>query len=443
MKGESFEHRLRHMKKALLVFLCVILLMDSSVVLVSSSSQSQEGASVSSMDDSIIEMINQIDESLLREYHSGLLNFAPRYTGSINCNLAAEYLYSEFQDLGLQTEFHEWRYGGYHSKNIVATLPGTDIWSTVEYILCAHYDTFRTSPGADDDGSGTAALLAIASVLRNYQFNHTIRFIAFSGEEVGTYGSFTYARDASFRGDNIRAVLNMDMIGYANTEEGGKVLRFFPPKRSTWIADEASVIAQKYNDLLDMKVVTLPGYRGADNQAFVDYGYDGVWIAHQDGYPWGHSPEDTADHLNWSYFVKTTRLMLVITVEFAQKPIDVQVALQRPYEGYTYFFKRPVFESSFGKKYFGGLRGSTFIVGGRAQATAVVYSKEPIQYVVFCIDGYFMFWDSEPPYEWTIQGWFTPIIGKHNLDVYAYTTTGKVAYDQMDISIFELATTYK
>ncbi len=431
------------MKKTRLVFLAIALLLNSSIISVSAQGQTSNGKAVTSDESTIIEMINQIDESLLWEYHSGLLKFSPRYTGSITCNLAAEYIYSEFQQMGLETEFHEWRYGGYHSKNVVATLQGTDAGSTVEYILCGHYDTVINSPGADDDGSGTAAVLAIASVLSNYQFNHTIRFITFSGEEVGTYGSFTYARAASYRGDNIVAVLNMDMIGYANTAEGGRVLRFFPPERSTWIADDATVIGEKYNDIIDMKVVTLPAYRGADNQAFVDYGYDGVWIAHQDGYQWGHSPEDTADHLNWSYYVKATKLMLAITVEFAQKPIDVQVVLHRPYEGYTYFFKWPVFESSFGKKYFNGLRGSTFIFGGRTLASAEVFSNDPIQYAVFCIDGYFMFWDSEPPYEWTIQGWFSPIIGKHILDVYAFTTTGKVASDQMDITIFELATSYK
>jgi hypothetical protein len=432
-----------HMKKTLFVFLVVALLLNSSVLIISAQDQPSNGTTLSADESTIIEMINQINESLLYDYHAGLLKFAPRYTGSISCNLAAEYIFSEFQQMGLETEFHEWRYAGFHSKNVVATLQGTDPDSSVEYVLCGHYDTVVDAPGADDDGSGTAAVLAIASVFRNYQFNHTIRFIAFSGEEVGTYGSFTYARDASYRGDNIVAVLNMDMIGYASTAEGGRVLRFFPPERSTWIADEATVIGEKYNDMIDMKVVTLPGYRGADNQAFVDYGYDGVWIAHQDGYPWGHSPEDTADHLNWSYYVKATKLMLAITAEFAQKPIDVQVVLHRPYEGYTYFFKRPVFESSFGKKYFGGLRGATFILGGRTVASAEVFSHEPIQYVVFCIDGYFMFWDSEPPYEWTIQGWFTPILGKHILDVYAYTTAGKRASDQMDITIWELATSYK
>jgi hypothetical protein len=344
--------------------------------------------------------------------------------------------------MGLNVEFHEWQYGGFRSKDVVATLPGVDLNSTAEYILCAHYDTVAVSPGADDDGSGTAAVLAIASVLKNYQFNHTIRFITFSGEEVGTYGSFTYARDASFRGDNIVAVLNIDMIGYASTTEGGRVLRFFPPERSRWIAEDATSIAEKYNEIIDMHVVTLPAYRGADNQAFVDYGYDGVWIAHPDGYQWGHSANDTADHLNWSYYVKATKLMLAITAEFAQKPIDVQVVLRQPYEGYTYLFKRPILESSFGKKWYGGLRGLTIILGGKTVAIAQVFSAEPIQYVIFCIDGYFMVWDSEPPYEWTVQGWFYPLIGKHVFDVYAYTTSGKIASDQMDIFILSLSTSY-
>ena len=177
-------------------------------------------------------MINQINVSLLFAYHHELMKFGPRYTGSVNCSLAAQYIYDSFQDMGLSVEFYNWSYGKFKSKDVVATLPGTDLNSTAQYSLCGHYDTVAVAPGADDDGSGTAAVLAIAYVLSKYQFNHTIKFITFSGEEVGTYGSFTYAREASYRGDNIVAVLNMDMIGYANTTEGGRILRFFPPPGS-------------------------------------------------------------------------------------------------------------------------------------------------------------------------------------------------------------------
>jgi hypothetical protein len=430
------------MQKTLFVLLVVPLLLASCVLTVARDLEPNM-TSLSFDEATIIEMIDQINESLLFEYHHELMKFGPRYTGSLNCNLAAQYIYDSFQQMGLDVEFHDWRYDSFQSKDVVATLYGTDVNSTAEYILCGHYDTVASSPGADDDGSGTAAVLAIANILSQYHFNHTIRFITFSAEEVGTYGSFTYARDASYRGDNIVAVLNMDMIGYASTTEGGRILRFFPPPRSRWIADYATTISEKYNEIIDMKIDTLPSYRGADNQAFVDYGFDGVWIAHQDGYPWGHSSNDTADHLNWSYYVKATKLMLAITAEIAQKPIDVQVILHRPYEGYTYFFKYPLLESSFGKKWFGGLRGLTIILGGKTVASAEVFSNEPIQYVIFCIDGYFMFWDSQPPYEWTIQGWFYPINGRHTLEVYTYTTSGKIASDEMDIFILEFSTSYK
>jgi hypothetical protein len=388
-------------------------------------------------------MINQINESMLFAYHQKLMNYGPRYTGSLNCTLAARYIYHAFEEMGLTVEYDPWHFGRFTSENVVATLPGTDPGDTAQYILCGHYDTVAGAPGADDDGSGTAAVLAIASVLSKYDFNHTIKFITFSGEEVGTYGSFTYARDASFRGDNIRAVLNMDMIGYANTPEGGRILRFFPPLRSRWIAQFATTISEKYQDIIDMSIDTLPSYPGADDQAFVDYGYDGVWIAHQDGYPWGHSANDTADHLNWTYYVKATKLMCAVTAEFARQPLDVQVLLREPLEGYTYLFKHPILRTSFAKGWYNGLRGITIIFGGRTMARAEVITTEPIKYVIFCFDGEFMVWDSQPPYEWRIQGWFLPVSGKHTIEVYAYTTTGKVASDEMDIFILSFSRSYQ
>ncbi|GAI52836.1 unnamed protein product, partial [marine sediment metagenome] len=109
--------------------------------------------------------------------------------------------------------------------------------------------------------------LAIAKIMSHYSFNHTIRFIAFSGEEVGTYGSFTYARDAYGRCDNIVAVINADMIGYANTTDGGKILRFSQSERSTWVAEFAKTICGKYMDLIDLFVELIPNHRGADHQS--------------------------------------------------------------------------------------------------------------------------------------------------------------------------------
>lgn len=390
----------------------------------------------------VIEMITQINETMMYSYLTSLVAFGPRYTGSDNCTQAGQYLYDTFRTLRYSVEFHTWSEHKFTCRNVVATLEGSDSGSNATYILSAHYDTVLGSPGANDDGSGVAALLAIAHVLQQYSFKHTIQFIAFSGEEVGTYGSYAYARDAYRRSDNIVAVLNLDMIGYANTTEGGKILRFFYPERSKWIADSAHQIGEVYEPWLNISVGSFPNYIGADHQAFIDYGYDGVWIAHADGYPWGHSPQDTVDRINFTYFTKATRLALVILTEFARTPLELQVVLTYPFEGYLHIANRPILPLNLGRAWHIGLRGATVVLG-KTTAEAEVHTNQSIQYVIFCVDGNFQFgWSSSPPYQCEIRGIHYPFFGKHTLKVYAYTTSGCVATDEMNIYIFTLGSRF-
>jgi hypothetical protein len=429
------------MKTKILSLLLMCLLTSPILQIVSSKDFNENIDPQGKIEGSIVDMIEQIDESLVFHYHDDLMGFGSRYTGTINCTLAGQYIFNEFGKMGLDVEFHDWKYDRFESRNIVATLHGNDNQSNAIFIMSAHYDCTPGSLGANDDGSGVAAVLATAEILSQYSFNHTIRFIAFSGEEVGTYGSFSYAHDCYRGGENIVAVINADMIGYADTEQGGKFLRIHFPERSEWISDFAISIADKYMDIIDLAIEKRPNYIGADHQAFIDYGYDGVWIAHHDGYPWGNTPEDTPDHLNWTYQTKATKLLLAIIAEIAQKPIDIQIVLTTPYEGYGYVFNRTIIPLDLGRYWYKGLRGITLIFG-RAYASVDVYSTEEIEYVVFCIDDNFIFFDSEPPYEWKIQGKHYPPIGKITLKVYVYTMSGKVATDEMDIRIFTLSCQY-
>ncbi len=387
------------------------------------------------------EIVAQVDESLVRMYHENLMSFGPRYTGSINCTLAGQYLYECFEEMNLSVAFHEWEYDGFHSRNVVATLEGTDPDRHGYYVVSAHYDCTPGSLGADDDGSGVAAVLSIAQIMSQYQFNNTVRFILFSGEEVGTYGSFSYACDCYQNGDDVLGVINLDMIGYANTTKGGRLIRFHSPKRSEWIAEWASEVSMRYSDLLHMGVELRPNYIGADHQGFVQFGYDGVWIAHHDGYPWGNTPQDTPDHLNWTYQIKATRFLLAFVVDLARTSIPIQVHLRTPYEGSLSLFDRSVWYLDGGKPWYLELRGVTLLIGG-ATALCEVFSKDPVEQVIFCIDDDFLRGDSQPPYEWKIQGKFFPLIGRHTLRVFAYTTTGEMATDEMDIFIVTLSCQY-
>lgn len=100
--------------------------------------------------------------------------------------------------------------------NVVATLPGKD---SLQVILCAHYDAITSTmwtytPGADDNASGVATVLEAARVLGARDWQHTLRFVLFSGEELSLFGSEAYVKEAVERGDVIIGAFNTDMIGW-------------------------------------------------------------------------------------------------------------------------------------------------------------------------------------------------------------------------------------
>lgn len=103
------------------------------------------------------------------------------------------------------------------NDNVVCVKPGTT--RPDEYVVMgAHYDTIAypasNAPGADDNASGTVAVLEAARVLKDMDFERSIVFIAFSGEEEGLVGSGAWAEDAASAGLDIIGMLNLDMICY-------------------------------------------------------------------------------------------------------------------------------------------------------------------------------------------------------------------------------------
>ncbi len=130
---------------------------------------------------------------------------------------AQNWIKGEFENLGLTVELQDFSMPmGPASDNVIATKLGTKYPNEV-VMLGAHYDSYSNTdnqPGADDNASGTAAVLEIARILSQYNFDRTIIFCAFSGEEYGLYGSAAYASRCSQEGMNILGYFNLDMIGY-------------------------------------------------------------------------------------------------------------------------------------------------------------------------------------------------------------------------------------
>lgn len=114
-----------------------------------------------------------------------------------------------------------------HLKNVIATLKGTNPDDNRIFVVSAHLDSRVESdddgtsfaPGADDDGSGIAAILELVRIMSKHEFSGTIVFMAVSGEEHGLYGSAHMAQRAKDENWNLVAMLNNDMIGCSSSSE--------------------------------------------------------------------------------------------------------------------------------------------------------------------------------------------------------------------------------
>ncbi len=113
--------------------------------------------------------------------------------------------------------------------NIVATLPGTQASSRDRiYVVSGHYDSMPSdvmdptsdAPGANDDASGTAAVMELACVMTKYSFDATLVFMAVAGEEQGLIGSTHWAEQARAKNLNIAGMFTNDIIGSAIGADG-------------------------------------------------------------------------------------------------------------------------------------------------------------------------------------------------------------------------------
>jgi len=219
-------------------------------------------------------------DSLLRTL-GDLQAFGTRYTYSPKCDSAAQYIGSRFTELGLTPEFDRYLAGTQHdtSWNVIATIPGTVHPESV-VIACAHYDSYSddplvVAPGADDNGTGTAALIELARVLRETPFRWTIKLAAFSGEEQWMLGSGHWVDSVVVpQGMLIAGVYNLDMFSY--TAYDSTRMYFITNLASRPLAVRAETVNVRYGIGLN-----LINYRdddcAGDNTPFWEHGIKAVF----------------------------------------------------------------------------------------------------------------------------------------------------------------------
>lgn len=159
---------------------------------------------------------------------------------------AALYLKTELESYGYEVKDHSFPSKGAGTPNLEATLLGSDATLASEIIVIgAHYDTTQRSPGADDNASGCAGVLALAKRFAGKPQARTIRFVLFPNEELPTggtpeMGSWIYAEKCKAAGDRIVGMLSLEMIGYYSDEPNSQK---YPPPLSALYPSTGNFIA--------------------------------------------------------------------------------------------------------------------------------------------------------------------------------------------------------
>jgi hypothetical protein len=164
-------------------------------------------------------------------YEKALFDFDSKHITRPGNKLAADYLFNAYKSFGYEPE-QQWfdnrvALGG-KTANVIATLKGT-VNPELVYVVSSHYDSVAGGPGADDDSSGTAALLEAARVLADHPMPATIVFASFTGEESGLLGSREYVRRAVESKTQIVGALNNDMIGWSENQRLDNTIRYSNP----------------------------------------------------------------------------------------------------------------------------------------------------------------------------------------------------------------------
>lgn len=246
--------------------------------------------------------------------------------------LVLAYLEQYYSSLGVKFERHAYKVRGRTHYNLIVEFKGSSNPSKVLY-LGAHMDstagwpwsTEELAPGADDDGSGTVALMAIAGALVQMRPGCTVRLCHFSCEEQGLYGSYAYSDVvARISNETVIGLIQMDMIGYC-ADPANRVDVHDEKDRngSHSLVEVLTRAASRYS--LNLRVFDTHNYavrNRSDHAGFLDHGYKAVMVSEQFdeiGFnPQYHTRGDRVSNCNLPYMVEVIRMVLAGTVELAE-----------------------------------------------------------------------------------------------------------------------------
>jgi sugar lactone lactonase YvrE len=258
-------------------------------------------------------------------YSRDLFAFGSKHISQPGNAHAIAYLDSTYRSFGLevQRQYFSPRGGrstalGDSTANVLAILPGTTHPELI-YIVSSHFDSRAEGPGADDNTSGTAALLEAARVMARHPQAATIIFASFTGEESGLLGSREWVRQAVRDSLRVVGALNNDMIGFANDHRLDNTIRYSNPG----IRDIQHAAAMQFSDLITYDALY---YKSTDAAAYYEAWGDivgGIGSYPVLGNPHYHQPHDVLETINHQLVAEVSRTTVATLMLLASSPSRV------------------------------------------------------------------------------------------------------------------------
>jgi len=256
-------------------------------------------------------------------------------------NAAAAYIENTWKGQKYTVRHQEYDARGVKSANLEIEIPGTS--QTEEIVLVgAHYDSVPGCPGANDNGSGVAALLEISGLLKNRNLSRTIRLVAFTNEEPPFFlrrdmGSKVYASLARKRNENIVAMLSLETMGYyseaPNSQQYPFPFSFFYPHTANFIGFvgnirslqlvRQSLGAFRRHTQFPSEGTAAPGWvtgiGWSDHWSFWREGYRAIMVTDTAlfRYDHYHTSDDTPEKIDYNRLARVTSGLAEVITELA------------------------------------------------------------------------------------------------------------------------------
>jgi len=277
----------------------------------------------------VADIVAAVNQDSLVSYTTNYQNYLTRHSNSDGFDTACAWSQERFEGMGLDVEIQPFPMGSYNCQNVIATQTGT-VYPNRYWVICGHLDSTSpnpsyNAPGADDNASGSAAVVEAARLMSQYQFEYTVKYMLFGGEEQGLYGSEYYATQAAAAGDSIMGVVNMDMIFYGPAGNDIGWLHYNTASTGLGVAFQA--ISDTYVPALELEVASSPT-GASDHASFWYSGYAAMLNIERQVFsnPYYHQTTDLmANYMQYFPFGTNMAKACIAAVAYLADPVETGV----------------------------------------------------------------------------------------------------------------------